>query len=153
LLDYDQSIKQYRAALDLDSNFGLAHLWISHVYEQKGLFDQAISELKTGMRLSSDSPFALGNLGHGYAMAGRLDEARAVLSQLNALSRQRYISPYDIAMVHVGLQENDEAFAWLQKAVEQRSLWLGYLNVEPQLDQLRSDQRFLELLRRVGLAQ
>jgi hypothetical protein len=86
-------------------------------------------------------------------MAGRLDEARAVLSQLNALSRQRYISPYDIAMVHVGLQENDEAFAWLQKAVEQRSLWLGYLNVEPQLDQLRSDQRFLELLRRVGLAQ
>ena len=151
--DYDQSLEQYRAALDLDSNFGLAHLWISHVYEQKGLFDQAISELKTGMRLSSDSPFALGKLGHGYAMAGRLDEARAVLSQLNALSRQRYISPYDIAMVHVGLQENDEAFAWLQKAVEQRSLWLGYLNVEPQLDQLRSDQRFLELLRRVGLAQ
>ena len=151
--DYDQSLEQYRVALDLDSNFGLAHLWISHVYEQKGLFDQAISELKTGMRLSGDSPFALGNLGHGYAMAGRLDEARAVLSQLNALSRQRYISPYDIAMVHVGLQENDEAFAWLQKAVEQRSLWLGYLNIEPQLDQLRSDQRFLELLRRVGLAQ
>jgi hypothetical protein len=76
-----------------------------------------------------------------------------VLNRLNALSSQRYISPYDIAMVHVGLQENDEAFAWLQRALEQRSLWLGYLNIEPQLDQLRSDQRFQELLRRVGLAQ
>jgi hypothetical protein len=53
-------------------------------------------------------------------------------------------------MVHVGLQDNDGAFAWLQKAFERRSLWLGYLNVEPQLDPLRSDQRFRELLRRIG---
>ena len=54
-------------------------------------------------------------------------------------------------MVHVGLRENNEAFKWLQTAFEQRSLWLGYLNVEPQLDPLRSDQRFHELLRRIGL--
>jgi TolB-like protein/Tfp pilus assembly protein PilF len=150
--DYDQSLEQYRAALDMDPNFGLAHLWLAHVYEQKGLFEQAISELKTGMRLSSDSTFALGKLGHGYAMAGRCGEAHAVLNQLKALSSQGYISAYDIAMVHVGLQEIDEAFAWLQRAFEQRSIWLGYLNVEPQLDQLRSDERFQELLHRVGLA-
>jgi hypothetical protein len=54
-------------------------------------------------------------------------------------------------LVHVGLQENDEAFAWLQRAFEQRSLWRGYLNVEPQLDPLRSDQRFQGLLRRADL--
>jgi TolB-like protein/Flp pilus assembly protein TadD len=149
--DYDQSLDQYRAALDMDPHFGSAHLWLAHVYEQKGLFEQAISELKTGMHLSSDSTFALAKLGHGYAMAGRRDEAHAVLNQLNALSSQRYVSPYDIAMVHVGLQEIDEAFVWLQRAFEQRSLWLGYLNVEPQLDPLRSDQRFQELLRRIGL--
>lgn len=150
--DYDQSLEQYRAALDMDPNFGLAHLWLAHVYEQKGLFEQAISELKTGMRLSSDSTFALGKLGHGYAMAGGCVEAHAVLNQLKALSSQGYISAYDIAMVHVGLQEIDEAIAWLQRAFEQRSIWLGYLNVEPQLDQLRSDERFQELLHRVGLA-
>jgi hypothetical protein len=60
-------------------------------------------EYGSGMRLSSDSTYALAKLGHGYAMAGRCDEARAVLNQLNALSSQRYISPYDIALVHVGL--------------------------------------------------
>jgi TolB-like protein/tetratricopeptide (TPR) repeat protein len=149
--DYDQSLDQYRAALDMDPNFGSAHLWLAHVYEQKGMFEQAISELKTGMRLSSDSTFALAKLGHGYAMAGRRDEAHAVLNQLTALSSQRYVSPYDIAMIHVGLQDIDEAFAWMQRAFEQRSLWLGYLNVEPQLDALRSDPRFPELLRRIGL--
>jgi tetratricopeptide (TPR) repeat protein len=135
----------------MDPNFGSAHLWLAQVYEQKGLYEEAISSLKTGMHLSSDSTYALAKLGHGYAIARRCDEARAVLNQLNVLSSQRYVSPYDIALVHVGLQENDEAFTWLQRALEQRSLWLGYLNVEPQLDPLRSDQRFQELLRRIRL--
>jgi TolB-like protein/Tfp pilus assembly protein PilF len=149
--DYEQSLQQYQTALDMDPNFASAHLWRAHVYEQQGLFEQAISELKTGMRLSSESTFALAKLGHGYAMAGRYEEAQVVLEELNALSSQRYVSPYDIAMVHVGLQDKDEAFAWLQRAFDQRSLWLGYLNVEPQLDPLRSDPRFQELLGRIGL--
>ena len=67
------------------------------------------------------------------------------------MSAQKYCSPYDMAMVYVGLGENDEAFAWMQRAFEQRSLWLGYLNVEPQLDSLRGDARFRELVGRVGL--
>jgi TolB-like protein/DNA-binding SARP family transcriptional activator len=149
--DYDQSLAQYRSALEMDPDFGSAHLWLANVFEQKGLFAEAISELKTGVRLSGDSTFALARLGQGYAMAGQRDEARAVLQQLNASSSQRYVSPYDIAMLHVGLQENDEAFAWLHRAFEQRSLWLGYLKVEPQLDPLRSDSRFLDLLSRLGL--
>jgi hypothetical protein len=84
-------------------------------------------------------------------MAGRSDEAHAVLKQLNALSSQEYVSPYDVAMVHVGLEENEESFLWLQRAFEQRSLWMGYLNIEPQLDSLRSDLRFQELIRGIGL--
>jgi TolB-like protein/Tfp pilus assembly protein PilF len=151
--DYDQSLEQYRAVLDMDPNFGYAHLWLAHVYEQKGLFDEAISELQTGMRLSSDSTYALAKLGHAYAVAGKGDEAHSVLNQLHTLSKQRYVSPYDMAIVHVGLKENDEAFAWLERAFEQRSLWLGYLYVEPQLDALRSDLRFQALLRRVGFPQ
>ena len=149
--DYDQSLAQYQAALEIDPNFGSAHLWLGQVYEQKGLYEEAISSLKSGMRLSNDSTYALAKVGHGYAMAGRCDEAHAALNQLNALSMQKYVSPYDIALVHVALQENDEAFTWLQRAFEQRSLWLGYLNVEPQLDLLRSDQRFQGMLRRVDL--
>ncbi len=149
--DYEQSVEQYRAALDMDPNFGSAYLWLAQVYEQKGLYEEAISSLRTGTHLSSDSAYALARLGHGYAIAARCDEARAVLNQLNSLSSQRYVSPYDIALVHLGLQENDEAFKWLQRAVEQRSLWLGYLNVEPQLDPLRPDRRFDGLLRSIDL--
>jgi len=62
-----------------------------------------------------------------------------VLNQLNALSKQKHVSPYDMATIHVGLQENDQAFTWLERAFEQRSHWLGYLKLEPQLDPLRSD--------------
>ena len=149
--DYDHALEHYRAALEMDPNHVIAHIWLAQVYEQKGLFEQAIAELESGLRLSGDNTFAQAKLGHGYAMAGRRNEARAVLNQLNALGRQRYVSPYDVAMVHVGLKENEEAFTWLQRAVEQRSLWLGYLNVEPQLDSLRSDRRFQDLLVCVGL--
>jgi TolB-like protein/tetratricopeptide (TPR) repeat protein len=149
--DYDRSLEQYLAALDMDPNFVSAHLWIGHVYQQKGRLEDAILELKTGVHLSSNSPYALARLGHGYATAGKLNEARSLLGQLHALSTHRYVSPYDIAIVHLGLQEIDAAFAWLTKALEQRSLWLGYLNVEPQLDPLRSDPRFQDLLQRIGL--
>jgi len=149
--DYDPAIEHYRAALNMDPNFGAAHLWLANAYQQKGLFEQAISSLKTGMRLSSDSTFALARLGYGYAVAGRREEARAVLNELNALPTERYVSPYDTAMLHVGMREYDEAFQRLQEAFEQKSLWLGYLNVEPQLDPLRSDPRFQQLLQRLGL--
>jgi len=149
--DYDRSLEQYRAALDMDPNFGSAHLWLAQVYEQKGRHEEALSSLKTGVHLLGNSTYALAKLGHGFAFAGRCDEARAVLNQLNALASKRYVSPYDIALVHLGLQENDEAFMWLQRALEQRSLWLGYLSVEPQLDPLRSDPRFQGLRRGVDL--
>jgi tetratricopeptide (TPR) repeat protein len=138
--DYDRSLEQYRAALDMDPNFVSAHLGLAHVYEQQELFDQAISSLRTGVHLANESPFALARLAHGYAIADKRNDARAVLNQLHELSTQRYVSPYDIATVHLGLEQTNEAFAWLLKAFEQRSLWLGYLNVEPQLDPLRSDR-------------
>jgi hypothetical protein len=66
-------------------------------------------------------------------------------------SREKYVSPFDIATIHTGLGEHDEAFSFLERAFEERSLWMGYLNVEPQLDPLRADLRFQDLLRRVGL--
>jgi TolB-like protein/Tfp pilus assembly protein PilF len=151
--DYERALEHYRAALDMDPNFVTAHLWLAHVYEQRGLFEKAIPAVEIGARLSSDSTFALSKLAHAYAIAGKHDQARSVLAKLQAVAAEKYVSPYDIAMVHVGLREKDEAFTWLQKAFEHRSLWLGYLNVEPQLDPLRSDQRFPHLVRSVGLPQ
>jgi hypothetical protein len=74
-----------------------------------------------------------------------------MLRQLQALAPRKYVSAYDVAMIHVALQDRDEAFASLENAFGERSVGLGYLQVEPQLDPLRSDQRFRELVRRVGL--
>jgi TolB-like protein len=149
--DYDRSLQEFRAALDMDPNFASAHLWLGHVYEQKGLFDEALAELKEGLRLSGDSAFALAKMGHGYALAGLREDAHAVLNKLRALSTQRHISPYDVAIIYAGLGEVDQAFSRLEAAYEQRSLWLGYLKVEPQMDILRSDSRFSSLLSRLGL--
>jgi len=149
--DYDQAVKEFRAALEMDPNFGSAHLWLAHVYEQKALFEEAVRELKIGIDLYGDSTYALAKLGHAYAIAGKTEEARAILKQLHALSNDRYVSPYDIAVIHAGLRESDEAFSWLQEALEQRSPWLGYANIDPQWDGLRDDNRFRELLKLIGL--
>jgi TolB-like protein/Tfp pilus assembly protein PilF len=150
--DYDRSLQEFQAAIEMDPNFGSAHLWMAHVYQQKGLVDGALSELKEGLRLSGESAYALAKLGHGYALAGLRDDAQAILKQLLTSARQKHVSPYDIAMIHVGLGQIDQAFACLESAYEQRSLWLGYLKVEPQLDALRSDPRFRRMLDRLGLA-
>lgn len=149
--DYDQALEHYRAALEMDPNFGFAHLWLAQVHEQKGSLEQALFELKVGLRLSNESAYALAKVGQGYALSGKRNEASSMLTQLKDLSGQKYVSPYDVAMIHVGLQQYDTAFEWLEKSLEERTIWLGYLNVEPQLDPLRADSRFRSLLRRVGL--
>jgi tetratricopeptide (TPR) repeat protein len=151
--DYEQAIVQYRSALDMDSEFLFAHLWLAQAYEQKHLFDAALQELQTGVRIAPESTYALARMGHGYAMAGHRDRANAVLQQLHQSLPGKHVSPCDVAMVYVALGEIDEAFDWLQKALEARSLWLGYLGVEPQFDDLRGDPRFDDLLRVVGVNQ
>ncbi len=110
---------------------------------------QARSEFQKGISL--DGSTSLARLGHGYAVAGKRREAQKVLNELNDLSKQKYVSSYDIAVIYVGLGEKEQAFAWLEKAYDERSTWLEFLKVEPQLDPLRSDPRFVELVRRVGL--
>ena len=149
--EYERSIEQYRAALDMDPNFSSAYLWLAQPYQQTGKFEEAIAALQAGCGLSGDSAYAMARLGLGYALAGKGEEARAILSRLKESSSQKYVSPHDIAIIHAGLDETDDAITWLEKALEERSVGLGYLNVEPQWDALRSDQRFQELLMRVGL--
>ena len=147
---YDQSLEQFRKTLDMDPNFAVAHLWLGQVYEQKGMYEEAISEFQKGMSLSGGSIY-LARLGHAYAMGGRRGEAQIVLNRLKDQSKQEYVSPYDIGVIYAGLGENKQTFAWLERAYEERSLWLSYLKADPIWDPLRSDPRFQDLLRRVGL--
>jgi tetratricopeptide (TPR) repeat protein len=93
------------------------------------------------------------DLGHAYAVAGKRQEAIKILDELKELSSQRYIRPYGFAVLYAGLGENEQAFEWLNKALEDRDPFVSNLAVEPRLNPLRSNPRFNDLLRRVGLRQ
>jgi hypothetical protein len=96
-------------------------------------------------------PVHLAALGHTYAISGRVVEARGVLEQLRKQSGQRYVSAYGVAAIHAGLGDIDQAFAWLERSLEDRDGWMVYLKVDPRFDVLHCDPRFAGLLRGIGL--
>ena len=127
------------------------HFELGRAYEQKRIFKEAISELTTAVSLQKDMTFAIAALGHAFAVSGQTEKAQQLLGNLKKLSNQRYVSSADVAMIYVGLGDNDRAFAWLQKAFLERSWYLVLLRVDPRLDSLGSDPRFQALLRRMNL--
>jgi serine/threonine-protein kinase len=149
---YDRAIEQYRRTLELDPDFGEAHFGLGMSYEQQGRYEEAIAEFKQAISLSPNDFDYLTALGHTYAASGRRSEAQKILEELKELSKQRYVSAYNMAVIHAGLGQKDQAFAWLEKAYEEHSSWMWVIKVEPRLDNLRPDPRFAALVRRVGLA-
>ena len=148
---YDQAIEQLRNTLDMDPNFILPRIVLGQAYEQKGAYPQAIAELQKAVSIAPDSPPILGALGHAYGLAGMKPEAEKILSQLTELNRKRYVSPFYIAIVYAGLHENAKALDWLERAYGDRSNAIIFLRVDPELEGLRFDPRFQNLLRRLGL--
>jgi DNA-binding winged helix-turn-helix (wHTH) protein/Tfp pilus assembly protein PilF len=149
---YDRAIEQLHKTLELDQNYALGHWSLGRAYRQQGRYEEAIAELQKAVNLSGMSPLMVAALGRGYAVAGRSDEARKIINELEQLSGQRYISPYDIATIYLGLGERDQAFSWLDQAREERAGRLFFLKVDPYLDSLRPDPRFSALLHSVNLA-
>jgi TolB-like protein/Tfp pilus assembly protein PilF len=147
---YERAIKQLKKTLELDPNFYPAHYALGCAYIQTMDFEEAVAEFEQVCRLEEDSHTALGYIGHAYARAGKTNEAERVLEELNALSTQQYISPYSIALVYIGLDQKDEAFKWLEKTYEDQNDMLVWLRIAPEVDSLRSDPRFADLMLRVG---
>ncbi len=148
---YGRAIEQLQKTLELDPNYALGHWSLGRAYRQEGKFDEAIAELHKAVSLSGKSPLMLAALGRAFAVSGETEKARKILAELKKVSRQRYVSPYDIATVYVGLGEKDQAFESLNEAFEERSGRLLFLKVDPYWDGVRSDPRFLSVLDRVGL--
>jgi serine/threonine-protein kinase len=115
-----------------------------------GLYEEAIAEYQKVIPLEYTQQ-ASALLGYTYALSGEREKAVRVLEGLRQLSEQRYVSPYLEAIIHAGLGEHDQAFARLEKACQERAVWMVFLKVDPFLDRLRDDPRFLNLLRWVGL--
>jgi TolB-like protein/DNA-binding winged helix-turn-helix (wHTH) protein/Tfp pilus assembly protein PilF len=150
---YDLMIESNRRKLELDPDFAGAHLGLGRAFALKGMYQDAVAEIQKGVNLSGGAPAYLGHLGYTYGVWGKRNEARKILLQLNQLSKRRYVSPYAIALVYVGLDEKDLAFDWLQKAVTDRSIPPATLRMEEELASLRSDPRYALLVSQVGLPQ
>jgi TolB-like protein/DNA-binding winged helix-turn-helix (wHTH) protein/Tfp pilus assembly protein PilF len=147
---YDQAIEQLRNTLEMDPDFALPRTVLGQAYEHKGAYAQAISELQKAVSISHSSPAMLGALGHAFATAGNKPEAEKILVQMNKSSKTRYVSPFYVAMVYAGLQEDDNALAWLEKAYNDRSNAVIFLKVDPAFDGMRSNAGFQALLTRLA---
>jgi TolB-like protein/Flp pilus assembly protein TadD len=148
---YDQLIERLQPLAEKHPDYHHPYAWLALAYQQKGEWAKAIAAMEKAYKLDGQ-PEALAQLGHVYAVAGRTAEARRTLSDLNRLSRGRYVSAYNFAVLHAGLGERDEAFRWLQKAEKDRSEWFAAVKVDPRLEALHSDRRFAGVLRSVGLS-
>jgi DNA-binding winged helix-turn-helix (wHTH) protein/TolB-like protein/Tfp pilus assembly protein PilF len=146
----DRAIEQCSKILELDPNSFPARRYRGLAYEQKGMYREAIDEFQKGLKVSG-SPLMLALLGHAFAASGQKAEAEHVLSELNELQSRRYVSSYTVAAIHAGLGNKDQAFKWLEKAYEERDIWLMNLKVDPVFAKLRADKRFPDLLARAGL--
>jgi serine/threonine-protein kinase len=151
LRQYERAIALYQKVLDLDPSFFPAHVYLGMAYEEKLMYEEAISEFHKALSLSADSQFAMSQLGHAYAVSGEKDKAEQTLTRLNELAKQKYVSPYGIAEIYAGLRDKEKAITWLEKSYQERSWWLAFIAVNPRFDHLRSDSRFTDLVRRVGI--
>jgi Flp pilus assembly protein TadD len=143
---YDQAIAQYRRALEIDPSFDIAQQFLGKAYAQKGLYREAVDELRKIGSPYSEPPSVLGFV---YAVSGRPSEARRVLEQLQEMRKHQYVPPWSLVRVYTGLGDNDQAFEWLEQSVQERDERLVWLEVDPMLDNLRSDARFDQFLRRL----
>jgi len=149
--DYSRAIDQNRNSVELDPNFAAAHLLLGEDYREAGLHSEAVNELKKAANLSGDSPLYTAQVAVALAVAGRNRDALRIAHKLETISRKRYVSPYGLAQIYAASNKNEDTFKWLEAAYEDHAVWMGYLAVDPIFDRYRSDERFKDLLRRVGL--
>jgi serine/threonine protein kinase/Flp pilus assembly protein TadD len=147
---YDESIEQAQKILDLDPNFALGHYRLGLAYEQKKMYQQAIAEFQKAADLSGGGPAAIAALGHAYAVSGRRSDAEKVLTQLQELTKRRYVARFYFAVVYVGLGDKDQTLTWLEKADEERNESLARVNFDPRFDGLHAEPRLQEIVRRVA---
>ena len=148
---YDEAIEQLLRTVELDPNYPVTYWILGMLYRITGRYELAITAGEKGVNLSGGSPMMRAALAHTYRMSGRAKEALQVLDDLTKLAKRRYVASHFLAGIYIGLGENERAIDYLEKSYEEHSHWLIYLHIDPSMDALRSNPRFQDLLRRVGL--
>ena len=145
----DESIRQSRKTIEMDPNFGLAHNHLGQAYLQKHMNVEAVAELQQAVKLSGGSPTCVANLARAYVASGKRNEAVELLGELKKRSTPGHSFASEISVIYASLGDMDQAMSWLEKGYEER-FNPGVL-IRPGFDPLRSDPRFENLVRRVGL--
>jgi TolB-like protein/Tfp pilus assembly protein PilF len=148
---HELAIAEYLKAIELDGDFAPAHWHLGWAYEQTGRVDEGIAEAKRALALDEGNLLYLASLGHAYAKAGMVTEARETLARLAEASKSRHVSAYHVGVIHIALGDTNAGLSWLERAYEEQSPWIGYLNVDPRVDRVRSNPRFESLLRKTRL--
>jgi tetratricopeptide (TPR) repeat protein len=148
---YDEAIEQLRRTVELEPNYPVTYWILGLVLRKTGCFELAIIEGEKGVNLSGGSPLMRAALAHTLAEAGRTEDARRMRDNLTELADQKYVAPYFLAGICVGLGEHERALEYLERSYEEHSHWLIYLPIDPSMDGLRQTPRFQDLLRRIGL--
>jgi serine/threonine-protein kinase len=147
----EEARREVQKLREMDQEFARAHYELGLILEEEGKLEEAIAEFKTALKSSPDNIFALTALGHSQALAGKRSDAQKVISRLQQLSKQQYVSPFHIAVVYAGLDERKLALDWLEKARQERFNLVPFIKVDPVLKNLRSEARFIELAKGLGL--
>jgi DNA-binding winged helix-turn-helix (wHTH) protein/TolB-like protein/tetratricopeptide (TPR) repeat protein len=146
----DEAVRRFENTFELDPNFWVAHINFAFVLIHKKMYGQALTELGKAREQSGGNTQTISLTGYVMALSGERERARGVLEELRRLSGQRYVPPYNLAMVYHGLGEREEALAWLERAYQERDVLLTFAAADPKWDNLRQDPRFQDILRRVG---
>jgi TolB-like protein/class 3 adenylate cyclase/Flp pilus assembly protein TadD len=147
----DEAIARLKKTVELDSNFWIAHQFLGMAYIEKKMYPEAISEFSQAVKLSGGNSEPLALNGYASVLSGDTAKGRAVLQELKSLESQRYVPPSNLALLSYVLGEKDEAFSWLEKAYQDRDIRLCRLKVDSKWDSMRSEPRFVEILKRIGL--
>ena len=147
---YDQAIEQMHQTIDMDASDWFAFVVRGAAYRETARLSEALADLKKAKVLGEPIPWPLGELGRAYALSGNQAEAQEIKDALEEQWKHKHIGAYNIATIYAALGEKDQAFAWLEKAYEDRTFFLTGLKVDPAMDTLRSDPRFKDLLRRMN---
>jgi serine/threonine protein kinase/Tfp pilus assembly protein PilF len=148
----NEAKKESLKLVEMDPNFGRAHYELGLILEEEGKPEEAIAAFKVGLKFLPDNVAALTALGHAQGLAGKRADAEKIINRLQELSKQQYVSPFQTAVVYAGLDERQLALDWLEKSRQERFNWLPFIQVDPVFKNLRSEARFLELSKGLGLA-
>jgi TolB-like protein/Flp pilus assembly protein TadD len=148
---YDEARQQLLKTLDMDSRFGQTHRYLAMAYFAQGRKAEGLAAHEKALQILQNNMEVTGEMGYAYALAGKRDKALEVLHKIQQRPSRVYASPFGIALIYISLGDNNQAFAWLDKACEARADGLVYLRSDPRLEPLRSDPRFAALIKRVGL--